>query len=276
MNLLIYLLTICIVVFLYLHIIYQLKTSDDLEIYEIETPDKVRLEDVCDLRQPIIFHYPFQLNVNDYTAFDLNIKDGITEVPLVYSKAMELFKKDSQQKYYTANNQTFLEDTTLYKQYESNDELLRPYMVATKHYDFITGSTNTALPLRYNNYYRNYFVVIQGSITIKLTPPKNTKYLFRTINYETEEYTSEINPWCPDDKHLSMFNKVKFLEITVNQGQLIYIPAYWWYSIQLNDAQLCQFSYRTYMNYISIFPDLFVGILQRNNVKLKTIPSIGK
>lgn len=275
MNILITLLTICIVIFLYLHIVYQLKTSDDLEIYEIELPNKTRLEEVCELRQPIIFYYPIQMNINDYTAFDINIKDNQTTVPLLFSKAIELFNKDSDHKFYTEDNEMFLEDTTLKKTYEINDELLRPYMVANKQYDFISGSINSIIPLRYNNYYRDYFVVIQGNITVKLTPPKNSKYLYKIVNYETEEYKSEINPWNPDEKHLSMYNKVKFLEIKVKQGQLIYIPSYWWFSIKLeNQAQICRFSYRTYMNYISILPDIIRGILQRNNIKIKSIPSI--
>jgi hypothetical protein len=275
MNLLITLLTICIVIFLYLHIIYQLKTSDDLEIYEIELPNKTRLEEVCELRQPILFYYPVQMNINDYTAFDINIKENQSTVPLLFSKAIELFEKDNEHKFYTENNETFLDDTTLKKSYEANDELLRPYMIASKQYDFISGSNDSIIPLRYNNYYRDYFIVVNGSITVKLTPPKNSKYLYKIVNYETGEYKSEINPWNPDEKHLSMYNKVKFLEIKVNQGQLIYIPSYWWFSIKLeNQAQLCRFSYRTYMNYISILPDVVRGILQRNNIKIKSIPSI--
>ena len=36
----------CITLFLYLHIYYQLKTSNDLEIYEIENPSKEKLEEI--------------------------------------------------------------------------------------------------------------------------------------------------------------------------------------------------------------------------------------
>ena len=44
-----------IVLFLYLHIQFQLKTSNDLEIYEIENElTKEKMEEICDLRQPIV------------------------------------------------------------------------------------------------------------------------------------------------------------------------------------------------------------------------------
>ena len=45
----------CLVLFLYLHIQFHLKTSNDLELYEIDYPSKEKLEEICDLRQPLIF-----------------------------------------------------------------------------------------------------------------------------------------------------------------------------------------------------------------------------
>ncbi|GAF78491.1 unnamed protein product, partial [marine sediment metagenome] len=54
-----YLITIfifSIVLFLYLHVQYHLKTSSDLEIYTIDNPTKEKLEEICDLRQPVILN----------------------------------------------------------------------------------------------------------------------------------------------------------------------------------------------------------------------------
>ena len=47
----------CVVLFIYLHIHFHLKTSNDLEVYEIDQPSKDKLEEVCDLRQPVLFDY---------------------------------------------------------------------------------------------------------------------------------------------------------------------------------------------------------------------------
>ena len=47
----------CLILFIYLHIQYHLKTSNDLEIYEIEQPSKQKFEEICDIRQPTIFHF---------------------------------------------------------------------------------------------------------------------------------------------------------------------------------------------------------------------------
>ena len=45
----------CLVLFLYIHIQFHLKTGEDLEIYEIDDPSKDRLEEICNLRQPVLF-----------------------------------------------------------------------------------------------------------------------------------------------------------------------------------------------------------------------------
>ena len=39
----------CIVLFLYLHIFFHLKTINDLEVYEVEEPSKDKLEEICDM-----------------------------------------------------------------------------------------------------------------------------------------------------------------------------------------------------------------------------------
>ena len=60
MNYFIAIFIFCVVLFLYLHIYYHLKTSNDLEVYTIEKPSKDKLEEICDLRQPVIFDYNYE------------------------------------------------------------------------------------------------------------------------------------------------------------------------------------------------------------------------
>ena len=55
LNIIIGFFVFCIVLFLYLHIQFHLKTSDELEIYEIDQASKDRMEEICDLRQPVLF-----------------------------------------------------------------------------------------------------------------------------------------------------------------------------------------------------------------------------
>ena len=49
--------------------------------------------------------------------------------------------------------------------------------------------------IRYDIYFRNYIVVTEGKIQIRLTPPKNNKYLDVEKDYEILEYKSKLDIW---------------------------------------------------------------------------------
>ena len=46
MEWLIGLFVFCLVLFIYLHVTFQLRTSNDLEVYEIDEPSKDKLEEI--------------------------------------------------------------------------------------------------------------------------------------------------------------------------------------------------------------------------------------
>jgi hypothetical protein len=50
----------CLVLFIYLHVQFHLKTGEDLEMYEIDEPSKGKLEEICDIRQPVLFDFDNQ------------------------------------------------------------------------------------------------------------------------------------------------------------------------------------------------------------------------
>jgi hypothetical protein len=259
------LLTIAVVVVLYLHIVFQLKTNNELEIYEISF-QKEKLEEVCDLKQPVLFDYEdpsLELDTSDYGTFDVVVHDQKYRKSIVpLDKAKKLFEKN----YVMIENEEFLKDTLLKNQYTNTDLLLRPPLVCNMSYDICMGSDQYTTRLQYKNQYRNYFAVTKGSITVKLCPPRNAKFLNEIKKYESQDFYSTINPWKEK-------TKVKFLEITVPKGKLLFIPAYWWYSIKLEkDACVCIFHYRTIMNVLATLPDLSLGLLQRQNTKIKIVP----
>jgi len=285
MKIILSLLIFCLVLFLYLHIYFHLKTSDDLEIYEIEQPSKDKLEEICDLRQPVMFDFNNerlldsckQRNVIDeYGAFDVkirNVKSDIDDedelyIPLAFSSATNALTEDSDSRYLVENNSDFLEETGLIKGYRYNDAFIRPYMVSDCMYDYMIASNGTRTPFRYEVNYRNYFLVVEGSIKVKLSPPKSSKYLYQDKDYENFEFRSPVNPWKVQQQYRHDFDKIKCLEIVAKRGQMLYIPAYWWYSFEYEDeTSLCSFKYRTYMNNVALLPQFFMKLLQSQNVK---------
>jgi hypothetical protein len=284
MKLIISLFIFCLVLFIYLHIQFHLKTSEDLEMYEVDQPSKDKLEEICDLRQPVLFDFDCEKILlssnktyisNNYHAFEVkirNIKENDPNIelyiPLPIHSAIKLFSEDKDSTYISENNKDFLEETGVIKNLKYNDEFLRPYMVSNCHYDIMMGSNNTCTPFRYEINYRNYFLLTEGSAQIKLAPPHSTKYLYPIYDYENFEFKSPVNPWSPQPKYTADFDKVKCLEFTLTPGKTLFIPAYWWYSIKFNNnTSISCFYYRTYMNNIAVTPYICMHALQIQNVK---------
>ena len=274
----------CLVLFIYLHVQFHLKTSEDLEMYEVEQPSKDKLEEICDLRQPVIFDFDCQKIVessnksyisNNYNAFEIKIRnvketDPNSElyIPLPLHAANKLFNEDNNSTYFSENNNEFLEETGVIKSLKYNDEFLRPYMVSNCNYDIMLGSANTCTPFRYEINYRNYYLLTEGSAQIKLAPPHSIRYLYPNYDYENFEFRSPVDPWSPQPKYIADFDKMKCLEFTLTPGKTLYIPAYWWYSIKFNkNTSISCFNYRTYMNNIAVAPYIGMHALQIQNVK---------
>jgi hypothetical protein len=287
----------CVILFLYLHIQFHLKTGDDLEIYEIEQASKDRMEEICDLRQPVLFDCDEDINkiiqttnktalLDNYPVFEVKIRDHVkpdiplssTEdlyVPLSLHIACKLFQEDTNAKYFTENNQDFLTETGVIKNMTYNDEFLRPRLVSNCNYDIMFGSTNVETPFRYEMNYRNYFIVTEGSLLVKMAPPKSAKYLYPINDFENFEFRSQIDPWNPQQKFKADFDKIKCLEIVLTPGKFLFIPAYWWYTFKFNEnTSVSCFRYRTYMNNVAICPSIAMYALQNQNVDRKIVKKI--
>ena len=296
-NIILSTLIFIIVLFIYLHIHFHLKTSNDIEIYDVNEITKEKLEEVLDIRQPVLF-YSDNLNfinsinkshiLSNYTSFDIKIRninekdiekdneqDQLlnTYIPLSINISKNLFRDDKTASYISENNTDFIEESGILKQLKFNDSFFRPPLVSNCYYDIFFGSKNSYTPFRYSLNYRNFFILTEGSARIKLAPPNNIKYLYTEYDYEIFEFRSPINPWNPQPKYKADFNKVKCIEFDMVPNKILHIPAYWWYSIQFTNSEtsITNLSYRTYMNTISILHHLSLHILQLQNITKKSI-----
>lgn len=278
----------CIILFLYLHIQFHFKTSDDLEIFEIEQESKDRLEEICDFRQPLFLglepeHHKIMQSTckmsltETYPVFEVKIRDisdtnpeSDLYVPLKLIDAVKLFQEDVKATYFSENNHDFLEETGIFKTIQQNDEYLRPPLVSSCKYDVMMGSKDVCTPFRHLLNYRNYFMVTQGSVQIKLSPPKNNKYLYPIQDYENFEFLSPVNPWNVQPRYKDDFDKMKCLEINLVPGRCLFIPAYWWYSFKFSaDSSITCFYYKTYMNELALLPQSIMYFLQNQNMQRK-------
>lgn len=287
MSILLNLFIFCIVLFLYIHIVFNYRKSNDLEVYELEEPSKDKLEEICDIKQPILFNiyntnfentFNYKYLKNNYNSFDIKIrncdeiynkKDEDLYLPYTIEKSFELFKNDISGNYYTENNIDFINETSLSKIFKYNDQFLRPYLLCYSEYDILSGSIDSFTPLKYELYNRNYFYVNSGSVKLLLIPPKMNKYLYVEKDYEYFEFKSNINPWNIDNKYKQNYSKVKPLEIILKKNNIIYIPPYWFFSFKFIEEEsiILNFKYNTYMSTLSITNELLIKYLQNMNIK---------
>jgi hypothetical protein len=284
MEIIINLLILCIVVFIYIHIYNQFKTSNYLEIYEMDNISKERFEELCELKQPLLLN-----NIN-IVNFDLsNIKDNFgnfdvklinkeakdTIIPVKLANALDLLIKDTSGNYFSENNKEFLEETSLVKEFSTNDLFLRPIGTGTIEYDMLFGSVNSSTPFGYNLISRNYLSVLSGSVEVTLCPPKDNKYLFVNKDYDNFKFLSMVDIYNPQPEFKNEFDKVKLLRIILTPNKILQIPAFWFFSIKIIETGtiVANFKYSTYMNTISMIPELFIKFLQNNNIKIN-IPTV--
>jgi hypothetical protein len=279
-----------IVLVIYIHIINQLKTSEDLEVYEMDYTNNQYLQEVCNIKQPVLFNYDSvspefyeQINADIFTnhdKHDVKVKDvrdyykneSIDYIVLPSSSATNLMKTDTQSNYFTENNEDFIENADLYHIFHSNDTFLKPQLSMITKYDIMTGSSKSVTPLRYHTDFRKFMSVHSGKVKIKMTPWKSHKYLHPLRDFENYEFRSRMNVWKPDKTHKHDFDKLRFLEFDITPGHTLHIPPYWWYSIQFNDDSdtiVTSMTYNSVMNCVSNLPNWGMYYLQQTNTKTK-------
>ncbi len=283
-----------IILFFYIYITNQYKLSEDLEMYEMDYMTNAQLQEVCDVRQPIVFSlYPLCPRLFDdfckpavllkkYASYDLQIKDmgdyfsrdgrDLGSVPMPLSQTLPLIEQDIHAKFVSECNREFLEETGLLGQIGAQlDPLLKPTFTFHSQYDILFGSSNTVTPFQYHNYYRRFLCVSSGKIRLKMSPWNSSKYMHPIKDYEHYEFRSPVHPTGPSTEYQHDFDRINFLEFEVSQGCAVYIPPYWWYSIEYVSllTTVCSVSYMSMMNMVANIPDIALYWLQQQNITHK-------
>lgn len=265
------------ILLIYLHVYYHLRVNNDMEIYENKNMSKSNLEEMQNLRQPIV-HYMncedlnnnFNLSklLTNHSNLNLHIKKNNSPlesidkyVEINFNSLDDVFNNDN--KYFSDNNHNFLKLSKLHRFFSKYDRVLQPQLLSSKSYDLIMGK-KTSTRYKYELSFRHFIYVSEGDVNIKLTPPCNKKYMNEHKDYYNFMFESSINPFLNKDKE-----NISSLDIKLIKGQFLFIPAYWWYSFKFNNCVLLSFKYDTYMSQLSVLPDYILHFLQKQNVKKK-------
>lgn len=275
----------CVALFFYVHLRYHHKKSDDAEVYYVDYPSKDKLNEICELRQPVVFG---SARVGDvlarfgsdevkraYRDYDVHVREGAEGaegaegregekyMPARLANAAAVLTGSTPSGYFSERNGAFLEETGLAKQLKRSEYLLRPSLVLFANYDVILGPMGEHTPFRYRLDYRTYYAVASGRVRIRMASPNNARYMEVDDDYEYMEFRARIDAWSTEDTRL------KFIDVDLTRGQILYVPAYWFHSIRFEESgtSVVSFHYRTCMSYLSTAPENALHHMQRQNVR---------
>jgi len=285
----------------------QFKKSEDLEIYEMDYTTNTELQEICNSKQPVLFDFK-SVNPEIFTdldsvtflkqsSYDVNVRDttdylnpnntnnnSVESVPLKYDSFRRLAAADSRAHFITEGNLGFIEESGLYSEYEELNPYLKPAWTVQTKYDILQGSEGAYTPLRYHTDERRFYVVSSGKITVKMSPWKSRKYLYPITDFTAYEFLSPIDAWTPANNkgsngkrdYTQDIEKIKFLEFDVLEGFVLYVPPYWWYSIQYSSADTLVLgaTYNTGPRVLANSWDILQYYLQQDNTTKKVTKTI--
>jgi hypothetical protein len=252
---LIHLIIILVVALLFLHIRYQLRVNNSLEIYEIDYTTNSALQISCDVRLPVIFDAPREfrpLDINKLTktqlAHDANTFSSGTNTfnptKVTLQSALTLAQgigvENTDDIIFSERNCQLIDDADLTDFFADNDEFLNPNFSISRSYDVLFGAQNSTTPLQYHINGRRFYYVSQGKLTVKFAPWKFEKYLHPCIDYKNLRFHSAINPWNVQKEYKDDADRVKFIDVEIPTGKILYIPPYIWFSFSFQDEVLTQ------------------------------------
>lgn len=270
-----------LILIFYLHLQHEWKKGEDLEIFEMDYLSNKDLQDICKLKQPVIFQMDHWRETESLFRYvpdekdDVIIKDirdyyrsskSVNGISLTYKSAKGLCSTDPHSYFFSENNTDILEKKIL----DPLSTYLEPPLLISKKYDYWFGSANAYTPVRYHTDSGRFLSVLPGQgIRVKMCPWRSYSSFSPMKDYENYEFWSKTDIW----KHFTG----KCLEFDVKAGYVLYIPSYWFYSIQYihvsaaeesapSISSIACFQYVTAMNMIANLQHYGMYFLQQQNM----------
>ena len=308
MNFFIHFLIFLVVLFIYMHIMEQYKTSDKMQLYEMDYIDNAGIQSACNVKQPFVFElrsvfseffYRQQpkIYLEQMGMLDVHLKDtndylrvggagggSVDSIVLSYRSFHSLISSDTRAHYISEGNTDFVGEADLGSLYQRLDGFLKPpiYTCQTE-YDILMGSQKAVFPLRYHTHDRIFLCVLSGKLSVKMTPWKSRSGFAGGAaaivrDYENYEFWVRENPWGSGGPGGGGGLQTTYLDFMVLAGQTLFVPAYWFYSIRFEDADtvVAQIKYNSPVNMLANARDIGRWYLQQKNiVRVSDTPSAG-
>ena len=181
--------------FLYLQRNYVNRFNNDIEIFQIENPNKDQFEKNVELSYPTIF-----------TSVSKNFKD-IQKFSLKTLKEIEPKEKKKL-------------DKNIKKHFRYYDTPLN----SRSNINILSESDGISNTITRQDNYRLMITQLKGVKKVYLFAPKNRKYLYAKGN------KSQIDFFTDNLLDYPKLTETKYIEVILYPGQMLYIPFNWWYN----------------------------------------------
>ena len=275
----IYFLLFFVVSVFYFHVQQQWKRSGDLEIYEYKYSTYDDLQETCKCKQPFIFFLTHDPEIRPSELQNIHIKDTREKkqascendtIYLSFRSGSGLIETDKKSTFYSYRNQEEIQkDSSILKWFHSFDSFLQPSLSYSTEYDLLYGSkkahTTTIMYHESHNFLYLPPNTNNSFVRIRMTPYKSKAFFSVNMDYVNYEFWSDYDLFDDDHPH------VKSIEYLLERGQILFIPSYWFYSIEFQDKQneLCMFRYTTYPNILANAKHIFLYSIQQQNIEEK-------
>ena len=258
----------CVILILYLHVKIYLKQTVEPSIEQAETFKTSEIVKNHKQRKNIYI-------VRIYSSFDENqrILNSLSDIP-IKAKNLDLFTKETKiedrEEHISLinfmNGQKFPENTQSYifnkipttkVKIPTLEGIYSPLSV-NKQAFLNVGRKLKKIPVICTSQYDRCFLhILKGSIKIRLYDPSQSKYLDRSYQDKTlclkngsnSFYNSKLN--IGDDRPMNDSDKALFSDVLLREGNLMYIPNFWWFTMEYQEDSVCVFyTSNTLVSYI--------------------------
>lgn len=250
----------CVILILYLHVKIYLKQTIEPSIEQAETFKTSEIVKNHKQRKNIYI-------VRIYSSFDENqrILNSLSDIPIKAWKANETFDEQLSLINFM-NGQKFPENTQCYifnripttkVKLPTLEGIYSPLSV-NKQVFLNVGRKLKKIPVICTSQYDRCFLhILKGSVKVRLYDPSQSKYLHRDYqnkahylkNCSNSFYNSKLN--IGDDRPINDSDKALFSDVLLREGNLMYIPNFWWFTMEYQEDSVCVFyTSNTIVSYI--------------------------
>ena len=93
------------------------------------------------------------------------------------------------------------------------------------------GSKNAVTPLHFDGS-NNFFFQAYGKKLVTLFAPDETHLLYQATGSDDFGHTSGVDVMAPDYQAHPLYQNARFIEVLLDAGDCLYLPAFWWHHVQ--------------------------------------------